>query len=238
MFKFIKNLFIFLFSIFILFFFIYFFVGENNCKNIEKIEENIVKQKEEYIPVQNNLEDNELEEKNNNLKKDYIENNIIEKENEKVKNIKNVDSIEKINVIKETNTKDYKKLIVIDAGHQKKGNSEKEPIGPTSNEMKAKVASGTTGIVTNIPEYELTLEISLRLRDKLINEGYEVVMIRDSHDVNISNAERAIIANNTNGDLFLRIHANGSEDSSVTGILTLLILLNLKLLYLILRLTL
>ncbi len=113
------------------------------------------------------------------------------------------------------------KLVVIDPGHQGKRNGEQEPVGPGASETKAKVSSGTQGRFSRVPEYQVNLDVSLALRDELEARGYQVVMTRESHDVDISNAERAAVANEAGADAFVRIHCNGSQDPSVSGALTI-----------------
>jgi len=111
-------------------------------------------------------------------------------------------------------------LVVIDPGHQARGNSEPEPIGPGSSETKPKVASGATGVSTRKPEYATNLAIALRLRSYLQSKNVKVMMVRTSNDVNISNAERAQFANKARADLFVRIHCDSSDNQNVNGIRT------------------
>ena len=113
--------------------------------------------------------------------------------------------------------------MAIDPGHQGSwvDMSDQEPSGPGSSEMKAKASTGTQSSFSDKKEYELNLEISLLLRDELEERGYEVVLTREDHDTAISNAERAQLAYEQGGDIYVRIHANGSDDPSVSGALAM-----------------
>ena len=108
-------------------------------------------------------------------------------------------------------------IVAIDAGCQAKANAEKEPIGPASQTKKAKMPEGAVGTVTGVKEYELTLTVAKQLQNELKARGYKVVMIRESHDVNLSQAERSKIANNSGADIFIRLSANSMDNSSIYG---------------------
>lgn len=124
---------------------------------------------------------------------------------------------------KQSEPEEYAPLIAVDAGHQGPGQdmSGQEPNAPGSDVMKARLATGTTGTTTGVNEYELTLEVALKLKEELQERGYRVVMTRETHDVNISNIDRCQIAEDAGADIMVRIHANGSDDSSVSGALTI-----------------
>ena len=109
-------------------------------------------------------------------------------------------------------------VVVIDPGHDARGNAQTEPIGPGSSTRKLKDGGGTHGVVTGIREPELTLDVSLRLRALLRRAGIGVVMTRTrTAGASMGNIARARIANDARAALFLRVHADGHPDGSVRG---------------------
>lgn len=107
--------------------------------------------------------------------------------------------------------------VCIDPGHQGKGDSKCEPVAPGSSNKKPRVSSGTAGVATKKAEHVVNLEAAMILKDLLIQKNYNVIMTRETEDVNISNAERAEIANNANANITIRIHCDSINDGGKTG---------------------
>lgn len=112
-------------------------------------------------------------------------------------------------------------VVVVDPGHQGKGDSAQEPIGPGSSTTKDKVSSGASGVSSGSPESAINLAIALKLRDALQARGITVVMTRTSQGVDISNVQRTTIANEAHAALYIRVHADSADSSSTHGIHTL-----------------
>ena len=70
-----------------------------------------------------------------------------------------------------------------------------------------------------IAEKTMTLDVALRLRKKLLDAGYRVVMTRDS-DVFVRLPERAAIANSDHNAIFICIHFNSATRAEANGIET------------------
>lgn len=114
-----------------------------------------------------------------------------------------------------------KKTIVLDPGHSGVVKPGTEPLGPGSGQKKAKDSGGTEGIVTKVPEYALNMTIAKKVAAELERRGYRVILTRKNNRKGLSCKERAEIANTAKADAFIRIHANGSDNTSITGAMTI-----------------
>ena len=109
------------------------------------------------------------------------------------------------------------KVICVNAGHGTKGGSSVKTL--CHPDGSAKVTSGTTaaGATTAVagssgmtfndgtPESTVTLAMAKVLRDKLLTEGYDVLMIRETEDVQLDNIARTVLANNL-ADCHIALH--------------------------------
>lgn len=109
------------------------------------------------------------------------------------------------------------RVIVINAGHQRTGDSSLEPIGPGASTQKAKVTYGASGIVSGKAESQINLEIAKKLQAELQARGYTVIMTRTSQDVNLSNRERALIGNKQQAAAVISLHCDSAGSSSAKG---------------------
>lgn len=71
----------------------------------------------------------------------------------------------------------------------------------------------------NIEEKEINLKLAEMLKSSLEELGFRVLLTR-AEDAYISLEERVKIANEAEGDLFISIHQNASEDKTVQGVET------------------
>lgn len=110
-----------------------------------------------------------------------------------------------------------KKIICLDPGHSAKMSGGTEPIGPGAATRKAKDAVGTRGVVSGTYEYQFTLTLAQRLQTLLEKKGYEVILTRKDSKHAISCKERAMVANDADADIFVRLHVDASASGSARG---------------------
>lgn len=111
-------------------------------------------------------------------------------------------------------------VVCLDPGHGITTENRAEAVSPNSSEQKPAYVSGAEG--TYQTEEALNLALSKMVCKRLEARGATVILTRTTHHASVSNIERAEIANKAKADLCIRIHADGTEDSTAHGISTLI----------------
>jgi N-acetylmuramoyl-L-alanine amidase len=108
-------------------------------------------------------------------------------------------------------------LICLDPGHNTAPavGRQTEPIGPGSSTLKIKDGGGASG------EAAVALAIAIKTRALLRAAGYRVAMTRGASPYRGGNIARARFCNVRHAALMLRIHADGSSNTTLHGVQTL-----------------
>lgn len=125
--------------------------------------------------------------------------------------------------------KNIKKFVVaVNAGHGTKGGSAVKTY--CHPDKSPKVTGGTTAkgetqsyavsdgmyFYDKTSEAYVNLQVALLLKDKLLNEGFDVLMLRSTDDVQLDNIARTVIANN-NAHIHVAIHFDGDSQKKDKG---------------------
>lgn len=136
-----------------------------------------------------------------------------------IKNLKKFNSIILVILLFATfslsnlNVQAKQRVIVIDPGCQAIENNDKESIGPGTWKWVSEDMVGAKGVTTGTNEFDMNLSVALKVKE-LLGDEYKVELTRSTNDVNMSNSDRAMIANTLKADLYISIHASGPEDDS------------------------
>ena len=109
-------------------------------------------------------------------------------------------------------------IIGINPGHQHKTIKEHYPIAPGSSKTAKGVKTGASGKSTHQNEYEVVLDIGLKLKRILEEHGADVVITRTDNEVMLTNIDRAMMLNEAGVDVALQLHNNSCSNSSKTGV--------------------
>lgn len=108
--------------------------------------------------------------------------------------------------------------IALDPGQQEKAMTEDEPIGPGASTMVDKMSYGATSTTTGKREYEWSLAFTLKVKEELMARGYDVFMTREENNVELSNADRAKLANESGAQIYISIQADAASNVDAKGI--------------------
>lgn len=111
------------------------------------------------------------------------------------------------------NVQAKQRVIVIDPGCQSVENNEKDSVGPGAWKRVSENMIGAKGVVSGNNEYDINLRIALKVSE-LLGDDYKVELTRSANDTDMSNSDRAMIANTLKANLFVSIHASLPKDDT------------------------
>ena len=103
-------------------------------------------------------------------------------------------------------------VIVIDPGCQSITNDVKEAIGPGEWKRISEDMVGVKGVATENNEYDINLQVSKKVKELLSQSDYKVELTRTKNDVDMTNSDRAMVANSLSADLYISIHASNPDE--------------------------